>query len=176
MSSTSESHKRDAPATLRFGIAVVSTSRSEMINRGSSVSDVSGDLIVKFLVEAGHRVVDRSIIPDEPERIRDWFKSCIRDPEIDVLVTSGGTGISKSDVTIETVRGSLDKELSGFGEIFRMLSYEDMGSAAFITRALAGTIGEKAIFCIPGSPSAVELALTKLILPEAGHIIRHIRE
>jgi molybdenum cofactor biosynthesis protein B len=176
MSSTSRSHKKDAPLHLRFGVAIVSTSRSRDLARGLSVSDVSGDLIVKLLVDAGHQVLDRSIIPDDQKKIQEWVEVKLHDPQIDAIITCGGTGVTSSDVTIETVRGLLDKELPGFGEIFRMLSFKRMGSAALMSRAIAGASHGKVVFCIPGSPDAAELAMTKLMLPESGHIMKHIRE
>jgi len=176
MSNTSKSHKKDAPIHLRFGVAIISTSRSRDLTRDLSVSDVSGDLIVRLLVEAGHSVLDRSIIPDDRQKIRGWVESRLHDPQIDVIITCGGTGVTSSDVTIETVRGLLDKDLPGFGEIFRMLSFKRMGSAALMSRAIAGASNGKVVFCIPGSPDAAELALTELMLPESGHIIKHIRE
>ncbi len=176
MSNTSKSHKKDAPTRLRFGVAIISTSRSRDVERGLTVSDVSGDLIVKLLVGAGHQVLDRSIIPDDQNKIREWVEAKLHDPQIDVIITCGGTGVTPSDVTIETVRDLLDKELPGFGEIFRMLSFRKMGSAAVMSRAIAGTSNGKVIFCVPGSPDAAELAVTKLMLPESGHIIKHIRE
>jgi len=176
MSSVSKSHKKTAPTNLGFGVATISTSRSRNLEKGLSVTDMSGDLIVKLLVRAGHRVVRRSIIPDDQERIREWVESGLDDPEIDALITCGGTGISLYDVTIETVRELFEKEIPGFGEIFRMLSFKEIGSAALISRAIAGISKGKVVFCIPGSPDAVELAVAKLVLPEAGHIIRHIRE
>ncbi len=176
MSSTSRKHKEDAPRNLRFGIAIISTSRSLRGERNLAVNDISGDIVEKHLVQAGHRVLDRSIIPDDEVRIRGWIESKLRDSEIDVLITSGGTGISRSDVTIETVKELLEKELPGFGEIFRMLSFERIGSAALATRALAGVSRGKPVFCLPGSPDAVELAMTQLLLPEVGHLVKHIAE
>jgi len=175
MSSTSERHKKGAPTSLGFGVATVSTSRSRDKERDLPVSDISGDLILDLLVQAGHRVISRSIVADDQRRIGEWVESTLRNPEIDVLITCGGTGISMSDVTIETVRGLFDKGLPGFGEIFRMLSYREMGSAAFVSRAVAGISRGKVIFCIPGSPDAVRLAVAQLVLPEAGHIVKHIR-
>lgn len=176
MSSTSERHKKGAPKSLGFGVATVSMSRSHNRERDLPISDISGDLISDLLVQAGHKVICRSIVADDQRRIGEWIESALRNPEIDVLITCGGTGISMSDVTIETVKKLFNKELPGFGEIFRMLSYKKMGSAAFVSRAVAGISKGKVIFCIPGSPDAVRLAIAQLVLPEAGHIVRHIRE
>ncbi|RJS85086.1 molybdenum cofactor biosynthesis protein MoaB, partial [Candidatus Bathyarchaeota archaeon] len=100
----------------------------------------------------------------------------LKSRKIDVIITCGGTGISPSDVTIEAVRPLLEKELEGFGELFRLLSYQEIGSAALLTRAVAGVSKGKVIFCIPGSPNSVKLSLEKLVIPEAAHIIKHARE
>jgi molybdenum cofactor biosynthesis protein B len=108
--------------------------------------------------------------------IAEGMRCAIDRTDIDVLVFCGGTGITHSDVTIETVSSFLEKSLPGFGEIFRRLSFDEIGSAAVLSRAVAGLAKGKAIFCIPGSPNAVQLCLSKLILPEAGHIVKHARE
>lgn len=176
MSSTSKMHKEGAPTNLGFGVATISTSRSQNMEQGLSVTDISGDLIEEHIVRAGNRVTTRSIIPDNKEKIFEWIESCLEDPQIDAIITCGGTGIGRSDVTIETVKGLLEKELPGFGDLFRVLSFEKIGSAAFVSRALAGISKNKVVFCIPGSPDAVELAMARLVLPEVGHIIKHIRE
>ncbi len=176
MSSTSRGHKKGAPTNLGFGVATVSTSRSQKVEKGLSVTDISGDLIEEHIVRAGNRVTNRSIIPDDREKILKWIKSCLQDPQIDAIITCGGTGISRSDVTIETVKGLLDKELPGFGDLFRVLSFEKIGSAAFVSRALAGISKNKVVFCVPGSPDAAELAIVRLVLPEVSHIVKHIRE
>lgn len=176
MSKTSRGHKKGAPTNLGFGVATVSTSRSQKIEKGLSVTDISGDLIEEHIVRTGNRVTNRAIIPDDKEKILEWIKSCLQDPQIDAIITCGGTGISRSDVTIETVKGLLDKELPGFGDLFRVLSFEKIGSAAFVSRALAGISWNKVVFCVPGSPDAAELALVRLVLPEVSHIVKHIRE
>lgn len=135
-------------------------------------TDKSGDLIAKYLEENDHKVVDRKIIQDEEKLIRETVLEGSERVDIDVILTTGGTGISKRDVTIETVEKLFDKEITGFGELFRMLSYtEDIGSAAIMSRATAGLINETAVFSMPGSSGAVKLAMEKLILPELGHIL-----
>jgi molybdenum cofactor biosynthesis protein B len=115
-------------------------------------------------------------VPDDRSLIERSVRRALRSRRVDAVITCGGTGIGPTDVTIETVQPLLEKELHGFGEIFRRLSYEEIGSAAILTRAIAGVSKGKAVFCIPGSPHAVSLAVEKLILPEAGHIIKHARE
>jgi molybdenum cofactor biosynthesis protein B len=104
------------------------------------------------------------------------MKEVVRHAEVDAAIFCGGTGIAPSDITIETVTPFLDKLLPGFGEIFRHLSYDEIGSAAILSRAIAGIAQGKAVFCLPGSPNAVQLCLSKLIIPEAGHLIKHARE
>jgi len=175
MSETSGLHKEEAPKKLGFAVIVVSTSRSRDLEAGKQVWDESGDLIVETLQAHGHSVFQRELIPDEKRLIEASVKKALQSQKVDAVITCGGTGISPSDVTIETVEPLLDKRLPGFGEIFRQLSYEEIGSAAVMTRAIAGVARGKAVFCLPGSPQAVRLCLERLILPEAGHIILHAR-
>ncbi|HDN63200.1 MAG TPA: molybdenum cofactor biosynthesis protein MoaB [Candidatus Bathyarchaeota archaeon] len=176
MSETSRKHKSEAPSNLNYAVIVGSTSRYERLRLGGEVEDPSGDLIENILKSQGHEVSIRKIVPDKPEMIREALEEAISSREVDVILTCGGTGITSSDVTIETVKPMLDKTLEGFGEIFRLISYRKIGSAAILTRALAGVSKGKAIFCIPGSPDAVKTALEELILKEAGHIVKHARE
>ncbi len=141
------------------------------------VDDPSGDLIVETLQKAGHTVVFREIVPDDTVFIGKYVSRALGSEKVDAIVLCGGTGISPRDVTIEAVRPMLIKTLPGFGELFRKLSFDEVGSAAVLTRALAGVADQgKAVFCIPGSPQAVRLVLEKLILPEVGHILKHARE
>src|SRR5699024_747456 len=135
-------------------------------------TDKSGQMIQSLLEENHHTVKDRLVIQDEAEQINDHIKTGCHNPDIDVILTNGGTGISRRDVTIETLKEFLDKELTGFGELFRMLSYtEDIGSSAMMSRAIAGVKGDTAIFSMPGSSGAVKLAMNKLILPELSHVV-----
>jgi len=175
MSETSKEHKEKAPKNLGFAVVVCSTSRYRDSKAGKQVVDESGDLIVKTLQTHGHTVVARQLTPDDKVMIQETIREMLKSPKVDAIITCGGTGINPSDVTIETVEPFVEKELQGFGEIFRRLSYEEIGSAAVLTRAIAGVTQGKAFFCIPGSPQAVRLCLEKLILPEAGHIILHAR-
>jgi len=175
MSQTSRAHKEKAPKQLSFALIVCSTSRYQEHKAGKQVADESGDLIVEMLQNHGHTVASRKLIPDDNLMIADTVREMLQSPSVDVVITCGGTGITPSDVTIATVEPLLEKLLPGFGEIFRRLSYEEIGSAAVMTRAVAGVTQGKAIFCLPGSPQAVKLCLEKLILPEAGHIILHAR-
>jgi molybdenum cofactor biosynthesis protein B len=135
-------------------------------------TDTSGDAIAQALTSAGHEVVGRRIVRDDPATVREIVRAESR--KVPVIVTTGGTGITSRDSTYEAISTLLDKRLDGFGELFRMLSYADIGSAAMLSRACAGTIGTTAIFALPGSAPAVRLAMDKLILPEIGHVVREL--
>jgi molybdenum cofactor biosynthesis protein B len=175
MSEVSRKHKEKAPAKLGFAVIICSTSRYEKLKAGEKAADESGDLIAELLRRRGYRVTLRSVVPDDEALIRKELKKALTLQTVDAVILCGGTGISPTDVTVETVEPLLDKELDGFGELFRWLSYQAIGSAALMTRALAGVVEGRAVFCIPGSPQAVRLCLEKLILPEVGHIILHAR-
>lgn len=176
MSETSKKHKAEAPANLHFGIFTCSTSRYQQSQSGKKVEDVSGDLIETALKNAGHKVPLRKLIPDDRVQIQKSVKQTLASPYLDAAVFCGGTGIAPSDVTIETISPFLEKTMPGFGEIFRRLSFDEIGSAAILSRAVAGVAKGKALFCLPGSPDAVKLCTEKLILPEASHIVKHARE
>ncbi|WP_075982564.1 MogA/MoaB family molybdenum cofactor biosynthesis protein [Bacillus massilinigeriensis] len=163
-------HKMEAPRQVSCKVITISDTRNKE-------TDKSGRLMVDLLQQSGHRIIDYVIVKDEQEKLRlEVLKGC-ENPEIDVVITNGGTGIAKRDITIETVTSLFQKEISGFGELFRMLSYQDdIGSAAILSRATAGVVNNKAVFCTPGSTGAVRLAMNKLILPELGHIVRELRK
>ena len=162
---SSVDHRKDAPRNLRCFVLTISDSRT-------AETDTGGNAIVEALVAAGHQVVGKRIVRDEPAMVRDVLVE--RAPEAQVIITTGGTGITSRDTTYEAVSGLLEKRLDGFGELFRMLSYEEIGAAAMLTRACAGTIGRTVVFALPGSPHAVTLAMNKLILPEIGHVVREV--
>ena len=176
MSETTLKHKAEAPKSLKFAVIVCSSSRYQELQLEKRVEDPSGDWIVQTLQNHGHSVTFRTLVPDDRSLIERSVRRALKSIRVDIIITCGGTGISLMDVTIETVQPLLEKELHGFGEIFRRLSYEEIGSATILTRAIAGVSQGKAVFCIPGSPHAVSLAFEKLILPEVGHIIKHARE
>jgi molybdenum cofactor biosynthesis protein B len=176
LSESTRRHKAEAPKTLRFGIFTCSTSRYQKTKKGEQAEDVSGDLIIDFLKNAKHKVIFRKVIPDDKAFIERSVRQALASKDLDVVVFCGGTGIAPSDITIETVSPFLEKVLSGFGEIFRLLSFQKIGSAAVLSRAIAGVAKGKAFFCIPGSPDAVRLCFEKLILPETAHIVKHARE
>ncbi len=176
MSKTARDHKAHAPRQLNFAVIICSTSRYRSLKLGEEVDDPSGDIIAETLLKHNHIVAFRTIVPDDANLIQEQIKSRLTANDVDIIITCGGTGLNPTDVTIETIYPLLEKEIQGFGELFRAVSYKEIGSAAILTRAIAGVSKGKAIFCIPGSPNAVSLCLETLILPEAGHIIKHARE
>ncbi len=167
--SPAKRHREAGPTRLRAAILTVSDSRT-------AATDRSGDLLAEELETAGHQVTVREILPDEPDQVRAWLASTAERDDVDLILLNGGTGISRRDRTFEAVSSLLERILPGFGELFRLLSFEEIGAAAMASRAVAGTIGNKLVFCTPGSPAAVKLALTRLILPEAGHLVGELRK
>jgi molybdenum cofactor biosynthesis protein B len=176
VSESSKKHKATAPKQLKFAVFVCSTSRFQELQKGEKITDVSGDIIEQLLTKAGHVVLFKKIVADDKRMIEEVVKKVLSSPELDAAIFCGGTGVAPKDVTIETVQPFLEKTLPGFGEIFRRLSYDKVGSAAVMSRAVAGVAKGKALFCIPGSPDAVRVSVETLILPETPHIVRHIRE
>jgi len=148
-----------------FAVLTVSDTRNEK-------TDESGEMAKELISDKGHQVLAYKIIGNDKSLIQNTAKEILQNPEINVIVTIGGTGISKRDLTVEAVSKLLDKKIEGFGELFRSLSYREIGEAAMISRATAGTINGKLVFCLPGSKNAVGLALNKLILPGLGHVIK----
>lgn len=166
--SAADQHRRSAPAVLGFAVITVSDSRS-------AEDDTSGRAIRDLLSAAGHQIVDSTLVRDDVAAIREAVRRMLALPAVDGVVTTGGTGFSPRDLTLEAVVPLLERPIEGFGELFRMLSYEQVGAAAMLSRAAAGLIGAKAVFLLPGSPKAVALALEKLILPETGHLLGQAR-
>jgi len=162
-------HPHLGPSRLRLAIITVSDTRT-------AETDASGSLARRMAEEAGHRVVGTHIVRDEPAAVRALLQVTLEDREIDAILLTGGTGISPRDGTFEVVTGLLEKTLPGFGELFRALSYQEMGSAAMLSRAVGGLARGKVVFSVPGSPAAVELALSKLILPELSHAAGEARK
>jgi molybdenum cofactor biosynthesis protein B len=157
-------HKKKAQ--VRAGVAVITLSNSRSLE-----NDQSGDLIQKLLEAQGHQVPVRKLIADSRNVLRATLRELTRQKEVHAIITTGGTGLASSDITIETVRGMLEKELPGFTSLFMLLSYPQAKSASMLSRAMAGTIKGKLIFCLPGSPRACKLATESLILPELGHML-----
>jgi molybdenum cofactor biosynthesis protein B len=148
---------------LGFAILTMSDSRTPE-------TDTSGQFIREAVAAAGHKVVRYALVRDDPQQIRFELQGALADREVAVIVTNGGTGISLRDNAYETVVALLDKRLDGFGELFRMLSYQEVGAAAMLSRAVGGISRGKVVFSLPGSTKAVKLGLEKLILPQAGHL------
>lgn len=169
MSESVREHRSDAPRHLRVAVVTVSDTRT-------LETDHSGARVVELCEQAGHWVRDRAIVPDEPEIMRELLLSHGADEELDAVLMTGGTGISPRDQTHETVSALLTKPLPGFGELFRMLSYAEIGPACLLSRAVGGLMGRLVVLVMPGSTSAVELAMTRIILPELGHLVREARK
>ena len=162
-------HKKQAPQFITLGIISVSTTRA-------LIDDTSGQWIREQAEKIGHRIVFHEVIPDDAVRITATLKDRIKDADPQVILMSGGTGITKKDVTIEAVSPLFDKELSAFGPLFAKLSMEEIDSAAIMSRATAGVIGNTVVFCMPGSLNACKLACSKLIFPELGHLVKHVQD
>jgi molybdopterin adenylyltransferase len=165
---SSHEHRRDAPTSVAVHIVTISDTRT-------LETDTSGRLIASLLESGGHRVAGRTLLKDEPEDVRRAVTALADDVSVDVVITTGGTGVTARDSTFEAIDGLLHKRLPGFGELFRMLSYQEIGAAAMLSRATAGLTGRTVILVLPGSEAAVRLAMEKLVLPELGHLVREAR-
>jgi molybdenum cofactor biosynthesis protein B len=162
-------HRAEAPPNLRCFVLTVSDTRTE-------ATDTGGRAIADLLTSNGHQVTARAIVRDEPAQVSLTLQEHLAEPGLDAIITTGGTGITSRDGTFEAVSALLEKTLVGFGEIFRMLSYQEIGPAAMLSRATAGLARRKIVIALPGSEHAVRLAMTKLILPELGHMVREARK
>jgi molybdenum cofactor biosynthesis protein B len=162
-------HKQHAPHVVRCFVLTVSDTRTES-------TDTGGRAIRDLLAGAGHAVVGHALVPDDGAAVRATVSAQLDAPDVDVVITTGGTGISSRDTTYEAIDGLLDKRLDGFGELFRMLSYEQVGSAAMMSRATAGLARGHIVIALPGSEAAVRLAMTTLVLPELGHLVQQARK
>jgi molybdenum cofactor biosynthesis protein B len=164
-----EDHRKSAESIVaRCAVVTLSDTRTQ-------ASDQSGALLKELLAEAGHVVGAYHILRDEPDELAKLLGELLGRPDIDVILTNGGTGISMRDSTVEVVQRLLDRPLSGFGELFRMLSYQQIGPSAMLSRAVGGLARGKVIFALPGSTRAVELAMKALILPELRHLVWELR-
>lgn len=164
-----EQHRAAAPEHLRAALVTVSDTRGR-------ADDRSGDLIVARLEAAGHTLSSRALVPDEPADIEAALRAALADPGCHAVLLTGGTGISPRDRTADVVADFCDRLLPGFGELFRLLSFEEIGAAAMLSRALAGVGDGRLVVALPGSPAAVRLALDRLLLPELGHIIHELNK
>jgi molybdenum cofactor biosynthesis protein B len=160
-------HKATSPSSVRCFVLTISDTRKPG-------TDTSGMAIAELLEADGHEVTGRTIVKDDPDSIRATLLRELDDASVQVIITTGGTGITSRDSTYEVVCNLLDKRLEGFGELFRMLSYHDIGPSAMMSRACAGTAQGKIIVSLPGSENAVRLGMTKLLLPELGHLVREL--
>jgi molybdenum cofactor biosynthesis protein B len=161
-------HKATAPRSIGCFVLTISDSKTE-------ATDTSGQLIRELVAGAGHAVVGHAIVRDEPTQVTAVIRKGCADPAVEAFILTGGTGVTSRDSTYEAVEVLLDKRLTGFGELFRMLSYQEIGAAAMMSRAQGGVVQGRALFSLPGSPNACRLALEKLILPELGHVLREVR-
>jgi molybdenum cofactor biosynthesis protein B len=159
-----QEHKAAAPAAVRVAVLTVSDTRTD-------ATDTSGRAIRELLLSAGHEVAASAIVPDEPEAVRVFVQAQLEGPA-QVVITTGGTGITSRDSTYEAIDALLEKRLDGFGELFRMLSYQDIGPAAMMSRACAGLANGRIVIALPGSEAAVRLAMTKLVIPELRHLVQ----
>ena len=162
-------HKQHAPKKVTIGIITVSTTRA-------LVDDSSGKWISEQAIREGHEVVHHQVIPDDAELIATTLKNVIHNQRPQVVLMTGGTGITEKDVTIEAVTPFFSKVLTAFGSLFANLSFDEIGSAAFLSRATAGVVGNTIVFCMPGSINACKLACRSLIFPELGHLVKHLMD
>jgi molybdenum cofactor biosynthesis protein B len=161
-------HARHGALRARVGLLTVSDTRTE-------ATDASGAEARRFLEEAGHAVAAYRVLPDEPAQVEAQVEAWLASPEVDAVVVNGGTGVSSRDRTYEALASRIEQELPGFGELFRMLSFAEVGPAAMLSRAVGGVAAGKPVFLVPGSPAAVTLALTRLIVPGLPHLLGELR-
>jgi molybdenum cofactor biosynthesis protein B len=172
-SESMKEHKMKAPKSINGAVITLSDSKYRNFLKNEN-NDLSGKLI-KDTLKKDHNLVFYTVIPDEADLLLSKLNQIIKDYDVDVILTTGGTGIGPRDITIETLKDIFDKELNGFGEIFRYESYKELGTGAILSRATAGVYKGKLIVSMPGSPNAVNLGL-KIISPELGHIVKHLIE
>jgi molybdenum cofactor biosynthesis protein B len=165
MSQSTAEHRAHSPQVVNCAVITVSDTRT-------LENDTGGQTVIDFLRSAGHHIAAREIIPDEPQWMRAILYQLAARADIDAILLTGGTGIGSRDRTYETVSGLMTKTLPGYGEIFRVLSFQEIGAAAMLSRAVGGVIGKVVVLTMPGSPAGVRLAMEKLIVPELGHLVR----
>jgi molybdenum cofactor biosynthesis protein B len=166
---SSSEHKAAAPSRVRVFVLTVSDTRT-------ADTDTAGRAIVERLQAAGHHVAGKAIEPDEPARVAELVRQQAAIADVDAIITTGGTGLTSRDSTFEAIDALLTKRLPGFGELFRMLSYQDIGAAAMMSRACAGIAGRVVVISLPGSEKAVTLAMDKLVMPELTHLVQQARK
>jgi molybdenum cofactor biosynthesis protein B len=165
--STPNAHKAYAPRSVGCFVLTISDTKT-------AETDTSGKLIRELLEAAGHRVAGTGIVRDEPTEVARLVRQAAGDPDVQAILLTGGTGITSRDSTYEAVDALLDKRLPGFGELFRVLSYAEIGPAAMLSRAQLGVVQRRIVASLPGSPNACRLAVEKLLLPELGHLVREV--
>jgi molybdenum cofactor biosynthesis protein B len=159
-----EEHQRAAPQRIACAVITISDTRD-------AASDAGGGYLVETLTAAGHGVARREIVPDRERDIVTAVRSAAADPAVDLVLTTGGTGIAPRDVTFDSLRKIFDSEIPGFGELFRWLSYQEIKSATILSRAVGGLVHGKVVLAMPGSPKALRLAMEQIVLPQAGHLV-----
>jgi molybdenum cofactor biosynthesis protein B len=169
VSESVEKHREASPEKIRVAVLTISDTRTPE-------TDTGGNVIVELMQGAGHEISHREIVKDDAPRIEVVLQELLADAGVDAVITTGGTGISARDTTYEVVSRRIDKKLDGFGELFRVLSYEEIGAAAMLSRAVAGASGSKFLACLPGSSNAVRLAVEKLLVPEISHLVFELRK
>ena len=165
--SAPEEHKAHAPRSIGCFVGTISDTRTPE-------TDTSGALIRELLATAGHRVIGSAIVRDEPSEVQRLVRGACEETQVQAIILTGGTGITSRDSTYEAIEALLDKRLPGFGELFRMLSYQDVGPAAMLSRAQMGIARRRIVVSLPGSPNACRLALEKLLIPELPHLVREV--
>ncbi|HAE38681.1 MAG TPA: molybdenum cofactor biosynthesis protein [Candidatus Riflebacteria bacterium] len=161
-------HEKLATASLRVGVMTFSDTRDES-------SDKSGAILKDMLLAGGHTIAGYRILREDSELMRQALREWLAAPEFDAVITNGGTGLTARDGTVEVARSLFNKEMEGFGELFRWISFQQIGAAAMLSRACAGVVGDKMLICIPGSSKAVKLATSRLIIPQLPHMLWEVR-
>lgn len=168
MTATHKEHQAQGPPSVRCAVLTISDTRTVE-------TDLGGQTVIVHLTAAGHSVVHRQILRDEPAAMRAVLEGLTKRDDVDAILMTGGTGVTSRDQTYETVTSLLDKPLPGYGEVFRMLSFQEIGPAAILSRATGGIVGGKVLLTMPGSPAAVRLAMERIIVPELPHLVREAR-
>ena len=169
MSNSVQEHRDAAPDAIGCAVVTVSDTRDRE-------TDTSGKIMLDMLANAGHRIVEYAIVRDEPLEIERMLTSCAENDAIQAVLFNGGTGIAARDTTFDVISDRIEHPLPGFGELFRMLSWDEIGAAAMLSRATAGVYSGRIVFSTPGSSNAVRLAMEKLIVPEIGHLVFEINK
>jgi len=160
-----EEHRSQSAGSVGCAVVTISDSRTK-------ATDESGRLLADGLRSGGHQVLDYTLLPNDEATVNKHLEGLLEKPGVQAIICSGGTGLSRRDITVDVASGLLEKTLPGFGELFRQLTYAELGTASIMSRAIAGVAKGKVIICLPGAAAAVRLALEKIILPELGHLVR----